>query len=321
MPKVSIIIPAYNAMKYLPETVENVLQQTFKDYEVIIVNDGSSDEIVQWVTDLNHPQVVLVSQENQGLSGARNTGIQQAQGEYVALLDADDLWHPSKLEKQVQILDQCPKAGLVYTWTALIDEQGQPTGRFFKTEDEGNVWHKLITFNMVGCGSVPLIRRSCFDTVGLFDRNLKSFVEDWDLWLRMAPHYEFKVVKEPLVYYRQLTSSASRNWEAMETSYRIVIEKAFEQVPANLQHLKAKSYGFVNLYLAWKPLQGLTPRPEVAVEFRNKAIASYPRVFLTKEFWRLSLSILVLNWFGPDGYKRLLSTTYAFRRRFVQLSD
>lgn len=102
MPKVSVVIPAYNAMSYLPETVASVLNQTFEDYEVIVVNDGSKDDIKIWIAQLADTRIKLISQENQGLSGARNTGIAHAQGEYVAFLDADDLWAPTKLEKQVQ---------------------------------------------------------------------------------------------------------------------------------------------------------------------------------------------------------------------------
>jgi glycosyltransferase involved in cell wall biosynthesis len=92
MPKVSIIIPAYNAMTYLPETVDSVLKQTYNDFEVIVVNDSSTDETEQWVSQIADSRVKLISQENQGAAGARNNGIGHAQGEYIEFLDADDLW-------------------------------------------------------------------------------------------------------------------------------------------------------------------------------------------------------------------------------------
>ena len=104
MPKVSVIIPTYNAMTYLPETVESVLRQTYSNFELLIIDDGSSDQTVQWVSQLVDSRVRLISQENQGASVARNTGIAHAQGEYVAFLDADDLWEPTKLEQQVRCL-------------------------------------------------------------------------------------------------------------------------------------------------------------------------------------------------------------------------
>src|SRR4028119_2409178 len=124
MPKVSVIIPAYNAMAYLPETLESVLNQTFTDFEVLIINDGSSDGIVEWASEIKDSRVKLISQENQGLSGARNTGIWSSQGEYLAFLDADDIWEPTKLEKQVQCLEEDNNIGLVSSWVSSINESG-----------------------------------------------------------------------------------------------------------------------------------------------------------------------------------------------------
>jgi glycosyltransferase involved in cell wall biosynthesis len=318
MPKVSIVIPTYNAMTYLPETMSSVFRQTFEDYEVIIVNDGSTDNLESWISQLKHSKVKVISQENQGLAGARNTGILNATGDYVALLDADDLWHPTKLEKQVKLLDTSAEVGLVYTWVALIDEKGRSTGRVFKAEDEGKIWKKLIETNVVGCGSVPLIRRSCFETVGLFDRSLRSFVEDWDMWLRMAPYFDFKVAKEALVYYRQRPSGASKNWEAMEESYQIVLEKTFNSAPVNLQYLRAKSSGLINICLAWKPLQGEIPQPRIAFEYQRKAFIQYPKIVLTQEFWRLTILIILSQSLGSSNLKKFLSSFYMLRRLFYK---
>ncbi|MCJ8280869.1 MAG: glycosyltransferase family 2 protein, partial [Rivularia sp. ALOHA_DT_140] len=128
MPKVSVIIPAYNAMGFLPETLESVLQQTFTDFEILIINDGSSDDIVEWASKISDSRVRLITQINQGVSAARNTGIRNSQGEYIAFLDADDLWEPTKLEKQVNCLKANPGVGLVYTWTTFIDQFSQPIG-------------------------------------------------------------------------------------------------------------------------------------------------------------------------------------------------
>lgn len=319
MAKVTVVIPAYNAMKYLPETIDNLLQQTLEDFEAIVVNDGSSDETEEWVSQITDPRIKLVSQENQGLSGARNTGIAHASCEYIAFLDADDLWEPTKLEKQVKCLDENPEVGLVYTWVALMDESSQPTGRTFKSDAEGYVWKQLIESNIVGCGSVAMVRRQCFEQCGVFDRNLRSFVEDWDMWLRLAPHYPFKVVKEPLVYYRQVSNSASRNWEAMEQSFRLVIEKAFADVSPELQPLKGRSYGCANMCLAWKPLQSVSKDYNKAKAFRQQAVQQDPRLRFTKEYLRLSLAIALMQWFGSEGYSKFLSFVYTVRGRQLTL--
>ncbi|MBD2089099.1 glycosyltransferase family 2 protein [Microcoleus sp. FACHB-1515] len=319
MPKVSVVIPAYNAMGYLPETLASALNQTFVDYEVIIVDDGSKDNIQQWAAQLSDPRVKLISQENQGLSGARNTGIAHAQGEYVAFLDADDLWAPTKLEKQVQLLEQDPDVGLVYTWVASIDQAGQSRGRILKNNAQGYVWKTLLDHNIVECGSTPMVRLKCFVTEGVFDRNLGSFVEDKDMWLRIASRYRFDVVKEALVYYRQHANSASKNWQAMERSSLIVLEKAFNSAPnltaAELEKLRSQSYGRVYLRLAWKPLQIQNRDYETAKALLAQAFYHCPRLRFSKEHLRLSAAITFVQWFGSERYDKALELLYAVRRR------
>ncbi|MUG99149.1 glycosyltransferase [Scytonema sp. UIC 10036] len=320
MPKVSVVIPAYNAIAYLPETMESVLSQTYDSFEVIVVNDGSLDETEQWVAQIQDPRVKLISQENQGLSGARNTGIFHARGDYIAFLDSDDIWEPTKLEKQASILDECPEVGLVYTWVAYINEQSQSTGKVFKHQAEGDVWKKLTEHNIVECGSVAMVRRSCFENCGVFDRSLVSFVEDWDMWLRIASKYPFKVVKEPLVYYRQRSNSASKNWEAMEQSFRIVIEKAFASVPNELQYLKNRSYASANLCLAWKPLQNQQKDYQKTLYFLQQASTYYPGVRFSKEFIRLSIAATAMRWLGNNGYKQVLTIFHTLRRYAVAIA-
>jgi glycosyltransferase involved in cell wall biosynthesis len=314
VPKVSIIIPAYNAMQYLPETVASALNQTYRNFEIVLVNDGSSDNIQEWVEAQTIPQLRLISQENRGLSGARNTGIREARGTYIALLDADDLWEPTKLAKQVQVLDLDEDIALVYTWMALVDEQGISTGRYYKRSEEGNVWKPMLTANLVGCGSVPLIRRTILDKVGDFDENLKSFVEDWDLWLRIARQHKFGVVKESLTYYRQRGDSASKNWVAMERSYKIVIDKTFgEDSPAELFPLKAKFEAFIYVNLGWMALQGNNFDCSVASNYRNKSFRYYPLIILEWEFFRLSWAIFLVKYFGRGAYNATRSILSVLR--------
>jgi glycosyltransferase involved in cell wall biosynthesis len=312
MLKVSVVIPAYNAMTYLPEAVESVLRQTFTNFEVLIIDDGSSDHISEWASQLVDPRVKLISQENQGLSGARNTGIANAQGEYIAFLDADDLWEPTKLEKQVLCLEDNPAVGLVHTWMVLVDERGKSTGRVMSSTVEGDAWTQIVEWNKIACPSV-MVRRCCFKTVGVFDRNLRS-VEDWDMWIRIASRYPFAVIKEPLAYYRQLPGSMSKNWEVMEQAFHLVIEKAFQSAPLQLLYLKSRSYGYANLYLAWKPLQSSYRDYNRAIQFRRQAIAYYPQLRYSREYIRLSLAIAAMRWFGLDGYTKVLSLIYSLRR-------
>jgi glycosyltransferase involved in cell wall biosynthesis len=320
MPKVSVVIPAYNAMNYLPETLQSVLRQTFTDFEVLIINDGSSDNIKEWGAEQTDSRVKLISQTNQGQSAARNLGIALAKGEYIAFLDADDLWEPTMLEKQVRCLEENPTAGLAYHWTALIDENGKATGRVMGSDASGNILKQILEKNIIDCPSV-VVRRCCFNNVGLFEENLR-FNEDWEMWIRIASRYEFAVTKEPLVYYRQHLQSASKKWQLMEQGYRIVIEKAFQSVPADLQYIKNRSYGNANLCLAWKALQSKDKDYKLAQNFRAKAIAYYSQLRFSREYMRLSLAIALMHYFGTEGYSKVLEIAYTWRRKvspFTQL--
>ncbi len=324
LPKVSVLIPAYNAMDYLPQTLASVLAQDFTDYEVIIVDDGSSDQIKDWYrTEVTDQRVRLVSQVNRGLAGARNTAIAEAKGEYLALLDADDLWEVDKLSRQVTVLDESSTVGLVYTWLALIDQAGKPTGRFLESTEEGWVWRDLIHRNFVGCGSTPLIRRACFEQAGCFDENLGSYMEDLDMWLRLALNYEFRVIKHPLVGYRQLPNSASKNWDAMLRSAEILFEKAFKNPPEDikaeeLEQIKEQGYGRIKLSLAWQPLLSTTKNFAKSKELVQAALNHDPSLRFSRDYWRLKATAIVMKLLGDQTYGQLLALIYRLRRLVLQ---
>jgi glycosyltransferase involved in cell wall biosynthesis len=312
MPKVSVVIPAYNAMAYLPETLDTVLKQTFTDFEVLIINDGSSDHIVQWASQVTDPRVKLISQENQGVSIARNTGIAHAQGEYLAFLDADDLWEPTKLEKQVQCLEDKPEVGLVYTWTLLIDEQGKPTGIVYDSHAEGNVWEQILVGDIVCSGSSAMVRRVCFESVGEFDPNLSS-AADFDMWTRLAAHYPFAVFKEFLIYYRQYSNSMSKNRHKMMQDLRITFEKRFQSVPLDQLYLRSRAYGYMNRWLAWASIYD--GNCQEAIYFCKQALLHYPQLRYSYNFINLQLAIRLTHWFGTDGYTKLKNLSRMLRGR------
>lgn len=318
MPKVSVVIPAYNTMVYLPDTVESVLKQTCTDFEVLIIDDGSSDHIVSWASQLTDPRVKLISQENQGLSGARNTGITQAQGEYVAFLDADDLWEPTKLEKQVRCFEDKPAVGVVYTWTALVDEQDNPTGRIFASHAEGDVWQQLLQTDVISSGSSAMVRRCCFETVGVFDRSLTS-AEDLDMWLRIAIRYPFAVVKESLTFYRQHSDSMSKNRQRMLGNLRIVIEKTFQSVPLEVLYLRNRAYASIFLGLAWLAIDERDYKK--AIDFRKQALLHYPQVRFSERCMRLSVAITLIRWFGAHSYDGIRSLTRNARRLMLGIAS
>jgi Glycosyltransferase like family 2 len=227
-------------------------------------------------------------------------------------LDADDLWHPLKLEKQVHYLDHQTGIGLVYNWTAVIDAAGNPTGRVMAGDIEGYVLKELLQRNIIDCPSV-LVRRKCFEQVGLFDTTLRS-VEDWDMWIRIAARYAIAVTQEPLVYYRQHSNNMSKNWRVMEQAFHQVIEKSFQIVPSHYQYLKNNALGYANLCLAWKALQSQDKDSHLAKKFQKQAIAHYSKLRFAPNNLRLTVAIFSLQWLGAGSYRKFLSVAFAIRR-------
>jgi len=202
-PLVSVIVPAYNAEKFIEKTLSSVLAQTYKNIEVLVVDDGSQDrtaEIIQSFAQIDR-RVTLLQQQNAGVAAARNLAIQASRGEYIAPIDADDLWYPQNLEKQVSCMLQAePSVGLVYSWSVDIDEDELATGGFHASTIQGNVYTTLICHNFLGNASASLIRRDCLQAVGQYNCNLKEQnaqgCEDWELYLHIAERYQYQVVPE-----------------------------------------------------------------------------------------------------------------------------
>lgn len=311
MPQVSVVIPAYNSMAYIPETLGSVLKQTLTDFEVLIINDGSTDHIVSWASQIADPRVKLICQENKGVSEARNTGIKQAQGEYIAFLDADDLWEPTKLEKQIQCFESKPEVGLVYTWTLWVDREGKSTATVTAAHTEGDVWEELLLGDVVGNGSSAVIRRSCFNNVGLFDPEL-SGTADCDMWARIAAHYSLAVIKEILVYYRQHPSGMSRDYDKMAQNSRLTIEKKFVRVPFELLYLRPRAYGHAFLWLAWKIMSdgGTVDRVNY---YARQSVLHYPQLRYSAKFLRLQIVLILIRLLGSDTYIRLKKLSYKLR--------
>ena len=304
-PQVSVVIPAYNAMRFLPQTVESVLQQTLQDFEVLIVDDGSKDDTARWAAAHSDSRVKLIPRPNGGAAAARNTGVENAAGEYVAFLDADDLWQPTKLAKQVARAEADPEVGLVDTWISYIDAAGEPMNSVLTQHLEGDVWAHMIEYNLVRCGSTPLVRRRCFEEVGSFDESFR-FAEDWEMWIRISRRYQFAVVKEPLVAYRQHANNKHKDYQAMLPTLRRIIEKSFQDVPFEQQHLKGRALGRAHLHAAWRALlYGGDDREAAAL--RRAAIEHYSGLRYAKNSVRLELNIMRSRWLRRLGYSKARS--------------
>ncbi|WP_150290557.1 glycosyltransferase family 2 protein [Sphingobium estronivorans] len=227
---ISVIIPAYNAEATIGHTLSSALAQTGVELEVIVVDDGSTDRTAELVEAVSRRdgRIRLLRQRQGGVARARNLAIASAQGNYVAPLDADDIWHPEKLSRQLHLLRESPAdVGMAYNWFRRIDEDDRVIPGSPRPTVDGWVFHRHLTWNFISNGSTPLIRRAVLDTIQynaeLYDRQLQG-CEDYLIQLEIARHYRFACVPAFLTGYRQLPGAMSTNVERMIRSHIAVFE-------------------------------------------------------------------------------------------------
>ena len=247
-PLVSVIIPNYNYASYVGEAIDSVLAQDYPSVEIIVVDDGSSDDSRAVIKSCGG-KINGIFQRNQGVSAARNNGVAAANGEFVAFLDADDAWMPTKLSRQMERFANAD-VGLVHVGVSHIDGAGKAISEDLEGQ-EGRVANDLLLLKPVilGGGSGVVIRRSIFDEVGGFDTRLSTSA-DWELYYRIANRCEVAFVPEALVRYRFHGSNMHNNVAAMEHDVRIGFEKAFADGSADVQATKSDAIGSFHTMLA-----------------------------------------------------------------------
>ncbi|MCX5749199.1 MAG: glycosyltransferase [Candidatus Saganbacteria bacterium] len=231
MPLVSVNIPVFNCERYIKETVESVLSQTFQDYEIILIDDGSKDRTSEIIKTMTDPRIKYFYQENQGIGAARNSAIERSSGKYIAFLDHDDLWLPEKLEKQMRLFQKTPKPGLVYCDTTFFNEKGDLYSFYSKSKpSRGMIFRDLLRKYNLSLETVVIDRKVLKET-GLFDPEM-MMVEEYDLFLRIASKYPADYVDEPLAKYRihDRNYSWGRESDAIREEKK-VLEKLNEFIP------------------------------------------------------------------------------------------
>lgn len=244
MPKASIIVPAFNVAATLSETLQALSAQTFRDFEIIVVDDGSSDGTVAIARAHDDPRLRLVRQTNRGLAGARNTGIAHARGTYIGFCDADDLWMPDKLAAHVAHLDANPLVGLSFSGSALIDAASRPLGLSQHPRLRNITAPHVFKRNPVGNGSAPVLRRAALDAIAWrptqekardwwFDESFRQS-EDIECWLRLALSTDWQVEGVPgaLTLYRINGAGLSANTTAQLASWERMVTKLTPLNPA-----------------------------------------------------------------------------------------
>ncbi len=220
-PKVSVIIPAFNSAPFIAETIQSVLAQTYGNFEIIVVDDGSTDTTLDVLNEFGN-QITVLTKANGGPASARNLAIRNASGKYIAFLDADDLWTPEKLAEQVAFLEAHPEVGLTYAEALMFDEVGgekQIRGKIGFT-GETSFCHLLLGDHIPN--STVLMRRNCVDTIGwLNERRDLIAVEDYEYWLRLAKAFPIRAIARPLAYYRVHAHNLMGDGDNIEKSLRL----------------------------------------------------------------------------------------------------
>jgi glycosyltransferase involved in cell wall biosynthesis len=274
MPTVSVVIPAYNAARYLAAAVDSALQQTFRDVEVLVVDDGSTDDTPA-VLSAYRSRIHVVRQANAGVARARNAGTEAARGRYVAFLDADDLWQPEKIEKQMAALAAALDRRACYSAFTLVAADLTVLGVSRTARQASLVEDLLLRGNVVGTPSTVVCERDLVREVGGFDP-AQSLGADWDLWLRLALRTEFAYVAEPLIRYRIHDANMSRDVVLLERDSVRLLEKALADpaLPAHLRTARRRVLGHNDRVLAGSYFQA--GRLVDGVRCAVRALARHP---------------------------------------------
>ena len=320
MTKVSVILPVYRVEKYIGVTVKSVLAQTYKDFELLIVDDGSPDSSIKICRQFTDPRIKIIQQANRGLAGARNTGIRHAQGEYLAILDGDDLWLPKKLEKHVEHLKASPTVGLSFSRSAFIDEAGNLLGTYTMPRLKEITPSYLFRDNPVGNGSAAVIRREVFETIKFqnnlhgtmedfyFDENFRQ-AEDIECWLRIAiqTNWQIEGIPEALTLYRVNSGGLSANLLKQLEFYEKVIEKAESYAPELLAQLGSMARAYHLRYLARSAVR--MQSGSMAKKLIHQALAAHWRIIAEEPRRTLmTLAAAYMLWLLPQSFYCQLET-------------
>lgn len=299
-PRVSVVIPLYQTERYIAEALASVLTQTFDDFEVLVIDDGSTDRGPYIARQTGDARVRVVSQINRGLAGARNTGIREAQGAFIALLDADDRWHPEKLARHVAMLEARPEVGLSYSASRLISDDGEDLGLAQWPSRSKAKAPDVLCRNPVGNGSAPILRRAALDAIAFWDERLGRICwfdesyrqsEDIECWTRLAATSLWQLALVPFVLtdYRVTTAGLSANTGRQLETWRRFRAKVGSYAPVlEAQHGElAEAYQL--RYLARRAVKSGDGR--TALQLMHHALRCSPKM-LAEEPVRTAVTVV-----------------------------
>jgi glycosyltransferase involved in cell wall biosynthesis len=247
MPKVSVTIASFNHEKYIRECLQSVLDQTYQDFEIIVTDDGSSDRSAEVIKEFSDPRIKLYTYgENKGACTALNHCIQKASGEYIAVLNSDDAWNPTKLAKQVTFLDSHPEMGAVFSRVQFVNEHSQLLSplnyaHYYVFERNNMTRYAFLNlfFSGVNCLCHPsiMIRKKCYDQIGLYDERMAN-LPDLDMWVKLCLRFEIHILEEKLIRFRVLKNEANASGNTVPIRTRCRFE--FKQILNHFLDIKDK---------------------------------------------------------------------------------
>lgn len=294
-PLVSVIIPTYNRAHFLGQAIQSALDQTYPQVEVIVIDDGSTDDTAAVVAGFGD-RVRYVHQENSGVSAARNHGLRLARGATIAFLDSDDLLMPHKLETQIAYLEANPAVGMVYASHEFIHEDG----RYHSTcrlHPSSATYHRLLAECKIALPSV-LVRRSVLNAVGGFDETMR-IGEDIDLWVRIARHYPIGVIEEPLARIRRHAANSARTPDDLRVAYFRIIDQNLDRERLNAVQVR-RIYARTYFRLSNEYISAAPPDLSASADCWRHGFAQWP----PDRLGAFVAARLLFRWLVPAGVRR-----------------
>lgn len=248
-PTISVIVPTRNRGYTLERAIQSVLAQTYTDFELIIIDDGSTDNTAEVISRFHDDRIKFIQKNHRGGAAARNTGIQNAHGIFIAFQDSDDEWYPLKLEKQINFFQTAPqKIGVVYTGFWKMTKEGEKVYLPKSTVHvkEGNVYHQLLEENFITT-QAAMVREDCFEKVGMFDETLPG-LHEWDLWLRISREFDFGYIAEPLLQTYFTRDSITAKHQLRLRAQEIILNKYFNEFKKYPKILARHSFSVGNTF-------------------------------------------------------------------------
>lgn len=324
-PQVSVVIPMYNVAKYIKRCIGSVLAQSFTDFEIICVDDGCTDNTLEVLATFTDPRINLIIQANRGLSGARNTGINQAKGQYIALLDSDDFWHKDKLKMHVAHLNKQQHVGISFCPSAFVDDDDIPLGIIQRPKLTALTSRDIFCRNPIGNGSAPVIRKAMLidylnsqkylgsentkrkdSQIEYFNEQLKQS-EDIELWTRLCLNspWEFEGIPQPLTFYRVNANGLSSNLQAQFESWKNAMVANRQQHPKFFERYYQLAKAYQYRYFARRSIQ--SGEAEKAWFYMTKAIATKANILIEEPKRTLNTYVccVLINVLPHKSYKKL----------------